>query len=267
MAITTYDKYIDACNRESAYMFLKAGPATQLAGGLTSLWRVGTIPTQPGIPTATADICTKATVGAYNYPSPAGSNTAYLGSISFGNTVAHTVFLFDRLAHNGALVANSTAAVTLNMTLPEGRGVASNGVGSYWFYEIYADIGTTGTTLTAKCTKSDGASVDIAVAIGGASPANRAGRLFPILPSGDYSIKSIEQVRLTATTGTAGSYGIVGAYLITGVWGGVANIGMMWDYAQLNLPHLASNSCLWFALIAGNATTGTIQGTFSIIDG
>jgi hypothetical protein len=153
------------------------------------------------------------------------------------------------------------------MTLPEGRGVASNGVGSSWFYEIYADLGTTGTTLTAKCTKSDGASVDIAVAFSGASPANRTGRIFPILPSGDYSIKSIEQVRLTATTGTAGSDGIVGAYLITSVWGGVANIGTMWDYAQLNLPNLPSNSCLWFALIAGNATTGTIQGTFSIIDG
>jgi hypothetical protein len=219
MAITTYDEFIEACGREQSFMFLKAGPATQLAGGLTSLWRVGTIPAQPGIPTATADICTKATAGAFNYTSPEGSNTAYLSGINFGNTVAHMVFLFDRLAHNGALSGTATGAVTLNMTLPEGRGVASNGVGSYWFYEIYDDFGTSATTLTAKCTKSDGASVDIAVVFGGASPANQAGRIFPILPSGDYSIKSIEQVRLTATTGTAGSYGITGAYLITSVWG------------------------------------------------
>ncbi|MFH1640457.1 MAG: hypothetical protein ABIA66_00700 [Candidatus Omnitrophota bacterium] len=267
MAITTYDGLIASFNNTKEMIFLKAGPATQLAGGLSSLWRVGTIPTQPAIPTATADTCTVSTLGAFPFNPPSAANTLYFAQLQFQNTVAHGVLFMDRVVHNGGLVGNSTAPVTLDFTIPTGRLLASGGTNARWFAEIYTDIGTTATTLTVNCTKSDGASVDIALAFGGASPANRAGRLFPILPSGDYSIAALNTARLTASTLTAGSYGFVLSKLITGVWGGIANVGTAWDFAQLNLPILASNSCCWMVLQAGNATTGTIQGTATFVEG
>ena len=267
MAITTYDGLVSAFNSGQTFMFLKAGPANQAAGGWTSLWRVGSIPTQPNIPTATLEICTKATLGAFNFASPSGTAVPYISRISYMNTVSHGVFLFDRIIHNGGLKGDNTGSISVQMSAPVSRGIASGGFGAFWFAEIYTDLGTTGTTLTANVTKSDGASADIALTWSGASPANRAGRLYQILPSGDYAISTIHSVRQTATTGVSGSFGIVLASLITQHDSGVANIGKTLDYAQLNLPTMASNSCIWFALLSGATAPGTIQGTFTVVNG
>lgn len=265
--ITTYDGLISSFNLGQTFMFLKAGPANQAAGGWTSLWNVGSIPAAAGIPTATAAICTKATAGSFNFASPSGTAVPYISRVSYMNTVAHGVFLFDRIMHNGGLSALATGVITIGMSCPVGRGISSGGFGSFWFAEIYTDIGTTGTTLTANVTKSDGASANIAIAWGGASPLNRAGRLFQILPSGDYAIDTVHTIRQTASTLATGSYGIVMASIIAQHDSGVANIGKTHDYAQLNLPTMASNACIWFGLLSGATAPGTIQGTFTVVAG
>jgi hypothetical protein len=119
------------------------------------------------------------------------------------------MILVDLLNVSGGLNATLTTAQTTNLPTAAltrhttGEGVMAGIV-------IYTIIGTTATTVRISYTNSAGVSgrTSTATTFGG-SFYRETGVLLPIpLEAGDTGVQSIESVTVTATTGTAGNFGV-----------------------------------------------------------
>lgn len=261
------------------YQINKATVANQLAGGWTSLWRATGVPAQAAIPGAAA-VCDKTLTGALaNFTNGGGSDVNYLAHVWLAlATAGQAVGFFDRLAHMGGLSGATTGAQTVNVDV---SGATSNlasrcnqGSGAQyyndvmWFAEIYTDIGTTGQTCTVTYTNAAGTSGQtLTFTLGGASPANRAGRMFPLIPANGGFIKSIQTVSISTTTGTAGSWGITAMKQLTVCAGTpLANMVQSYDWAALGLPMIPNDACVMMALPSNITTSsGTVIGGARIV--
>lgn len=274
MAITTVDGIINGLGNSAQQLLInKATIANQLAGGFTSLWRATGTPGQGAIPT-TAAVITNPLTGAFSFTNPTGGPKSYIARSFFvcGNS-GTDIQIHDRLAHMGGLLGNNTGAQTVGVDV---SGSGSNmdlrrGAADYsdvqWWLEIYTDIGTTGVTATVTYTNTDGTTGrTTTLTIGGTSPANRAGRFFPIQGSGGEFIQSIQTIQ-HATTGTAGNYGITATKIITTVSCPLLNYGVVYDWAQLGFPVVADSACLFLVVLAGTTSSGTVVGTAKLIQG
>ena len=271
MAITTYDGLIAGLGAGQSFLISKASIANQGAGGYTSLWRATGIPAQPAIPTATVSTVVNSVGGGAinNTMTVATGLTAYMGRLGICGSLSHMFFVCDRIVHNGGLVANTTALTTLNTyDLPTDRDLdLTNYSDIHYFYEIYTDIGVTGTTVTFGYDSPTSSAQTVVVAIGGASPLNRAGRMFEILPNTGHPIVRLKTARLTATTGTAGSWGIVGVQELGAGPMGQINIGVMYDFAQVGLRKVSSGAYMMAYIISSTTSSGTPNGMIKIITG
>lgn len=268
MSITTYDQLIAALARAQVFDWNKATIATQAAGGYTSLWLGAGSPLAGTIPTTVTATCTNSLTGTWPFQA-GGTLTTYLGRLVWSGATQHTLFLYDRLSHLGGLVGNSTVTqMTASIGIPTSRNAASDGSDVHWFAEIYTAIGTTATSLTINYTNENG-SVGYAtfITFGGASPAGIASRIYRIIPTTSRYIKSIQSVRLTATTGTAGSFGITCAKLVCEFPSGTPNMGTIFDFAQLGMPVIPDSGCLWLVGLLSAAATGAQQGDLRLIQG
>lgn len=265
MAINTYDKLIPAVLSSQSTVISKATIANQLAGGLTSLWRATGIPAQGAIP-AGAAVCTKDTVGAWGFVNPPVGQESNLSGLSVCGATPHLFRVYDRLSHMGGLSGIVTTAQAVNLTIPANRNAAANGSDVRWFLEIYTDIGVTGVSGTLTYVDSTDTTRTMALAVGGASPANRASRLFDVIPTPGQIIKSITSFQ-HATTGTAGSYGFTCAKLLTSQSMGQPNVGLSFDFAQLAAPKIPDDACLWFVVSSSAAASGQINGSIALMQG
>ena len=136
-----------------------------------------------------------------------------------------------------------------------------------WWLEIQADIGTTATNCTITYTNAAGTPAQTLVQSIGSTTnsANRAGRMFPLLPSD--GIRSVETVQLTATTGTAGNFAVVATRRILSKSLGLANSGIVYDWSMTGLPRVPADTCLFPVIICGTTTTGTLIGTLRVAAG
>ena len=277
MAIDTLDKLIASMgNAAQQIIWNKASIANQLTGGFSSLWRATGNPGQGAIPAAGA-LCDNTLLGAGVFTNPVGGLSSYLGRhFSVSGNAATDIQIHDRLAHMGGLSGSVTTAQAVNVDV-SGSGsnlTARRGASDYsdlcWWLEIYTDIGTTGVTATVTYTRAPGGAGDTGrtttLAIGGTSPANRAGRLFPIVPVAGEYIQSIQSIQHT-TTGTAGSYGITVSRSRASVSMGLANAGVVADWAYLGLPKIEDSSCIWLVMVCGTTSTGTLYGVTKVIQG
>lgn len=273
MAITTYDQLVSAFASAQSFLFSKASIANQGAGGYTSLWRATGLPTQPTIPTATVATCITAvtdTTGAFNYGMSVTTGLSiYIAKMAVCGSVSHAMFFADRLVHNGGLVANATTLTTFNsFDLPDDRGLdLTNYTDIHWFYEIYTDIGTTGTTVTFTYDSPTSSVQTVAVAIGGTSPLGRAGRMFEIPPNAGHPIVRIKSSRLTATTGTAGSWGIVAVHEHGLYPMGQVNVGSLFDFAQVGLHEIPITAHMFMYVLSSTTSSGIVSGLFRFVKG
>jgi hypothetical protein len=275
MTISNLDGLIDAlANNAQTLIVNRASIANQLAGGFSSLWRGTGTPAQGAIPGAAA-VCTKALTGAMSFNNPTDPVKSYIarGFLVSGNS-ATDVQLHDRLAHMGGLSGTSTGSQTVSVDVSGSSNNLANrrGASDYsdvqWWVEIYTDIGTTAVTLTVTYTNAAGTSGrTTTLSIGGASPANQDSRMFQIIGNGGEFIQSIQSVQQSATTGTAGSYGITATRSLCGMSLGLANAGSVYDWALLGLPRIHDDACLFPIMICGTTSTGTLYGNFKLIQG
>ncbi len=275
MTITSLDQLVDAMgNLSQSVLINKASIATQLAGGFSSLWRATGNPAQGAIPGAAA-VCTSALLGAIPLNNPGGGRALYLARaflLSANN--ATDVQYHDRLAHMGGLSGVLTTAQTVGVdvsgagdNLPNRRG-GTDYADVQWWAEIYTAIGTTAVTCTVTYTNAAGTTGRTTTfTIGGASPANQPSRLFPIIGNGGEYIQSIQSVQLSATTGTAGSWGITATRALAGLSLGLANAGVVADWQYLGLPRVHDSACLMLVMIPGATSTGLLYGTAKIVEG
>lgn len=257
--LATYKTLLAAQRDLNAF---NAGSNTTIAGRWHDLWRalvpLGNVPT-------TAAACDRTTVGALGQENAgAGEVLTVIGARANANGPG-VYLLIDRLSHQGGLSGIVTGTVTTNLptaALPR----YADGAGVMIGLTIYTQIGTTATTITATYTNQDGtgsrATPLVAFGATGFREANRM-ILLP-LQSGDTGVRSVESVTLTATTGTAGAYGVtlfkpLVPIVITDSSGVLSAGGFLSGSVLGGLPQILDGACLSMLCCPGTVN-GQVSG-------
>lgn len=280
MTITNRDQLISALgNNSSRFVIDKASVANAVAGAYYSLWRATGQPGQGAIPTSTA-VCDNALTGAIGFTQQVAPATSYGG---WANAVcsnsAVTIEIHDRIAQMGGLVGNVTTAQTvtgfdLSTLLATSNLDTRKGDANYsdvqWWLEWYTDTGATASNATIAATFNDGTSANLTVvAVGGTL---RASRLLPLngliaaAQAGKY-IRGITSVTLSASTGTAGNFGVTATRPRMTLPLPLANKAEVYEWAQLGFPEIFNSSCLFPVELCSTTTTGTVRGGGKIAHG
>lgn len=271
MAISTRDKLIDALgNNSSRFVIDKASIASQTAGTFVSLWRATGQPGQGAIPAAAA-VCDNTLTGAMGFTqqvAPATSYGAWANAVC--STSAMTLEIHDRLMHMGGLNGTLTTAQTVNLdvnaNLASGnidkRKGDSNFSDIQWWLEWYTTTGSTAVTATVSVTYNDGTSGTLSASLAATRPASfmlPLTGLIPVAAAGKY-IRDVDSVQLSATTGTAGSFGVTATRPRMTMPLPLANKMEVFDWAALGLPEVANSSCLFPIVLTSTTSTGTVRG-------
>ena len=278
MAITTRDQLIDAMgNNASRIVIDKASIANAAAGQFHSLWRATGQPGQGAIPAASA-VCDHTLVGAMGFrqqTAPATSYGAWANAVCSNSAV--TIEIHDRLMHMGGLSGIVTIAQTVSVNL---NGVTANNMVErlgdsnfsdvQWWAEWYTDTGATASNATVAVTYNDGTTGSLTTFAAGGTV--RAGRMIPLnnlIPAAAAGkfIRSIDTVTLSASTGTAGSFGFTATRPRMTMPLLLANKMEAFDWAQLGLPEIFNSSCLSLIELCSTTSTGTVRGGGKIAHG
>lgn len=279
MSITTRDQLIDALGNNSSRLVLdKASIANTVAGQFHSLWRATGQPGQGAIPAAAA-VCDHTLTGSMGFAQQVAPSTSYGGwANGVCSNSAVTIEIHDRLMHMGGLVGNVATAQTANLDVSANLATnnldARKGDANYsdiqWWLEWYTDTGSTAVTATVNVTYNDGTSGNLTgislAATRRASFMQPLNGFIPAADSGKY-IRDVNTVTLSATTGTAGSFGVTATRPRMTLPLPLANKMEVFDWAQLGLPEIFSSSCLFPLQLAGTTSTGTVRGGGKITHG
>ena len=279
MTITSRDGLIKALgNNSSRFILDKANIVSQAAGTYVSLWRATGQPGQGAIPAATT-VCNNTTLGGMGFTqqtSPAASYGSYMEVASSISAV--TVEIHDRLAHMGGLSGTVTTAQTVSLDLSTlgATNNISNRIGDtnysdvQWWLEWYTATGTTAVTVTVNVTYNDGTTGALTGAsLAATRPASfmlSLNALIPAASSGKY-IRGVNTVTLSATTGTAGSFGVTASRPRMTLAAPIANMKFIADWAQLGFPEIFNESCLFPIVLTSTTSTGTVRGGGKISHG
>lgn len=211
MAITTYSALLSKLSspRQTLHVPKVGGGSAYTSIPFNSLWK--SYP-NPGTTPTTAAACDNSMVGSIGggyYGLWDSGTTGRIGQISVTSNDPAVYVIADRLSHQGGLSGTTTGAQTTN--LPTATLTRyTDGVGVWAALEIYTGVGTTARTVTASYTNSASASGHTTeVTQFGGSNYNSAGRFVPLpMQSGDFGVKSVESVTLSASTGSAGNFGV-----------------------------------------------------------
>ena len=279
MTITTLDALVSAMGNNSSRIIIdKASIANAVAGQYHSLWRATGQPGQGAIPTAAA-VCDHTLTGAFRFDqqtAPATSYGAWAQAVCSNS--ATTVEIHDRLMHMGGLVGNVATAQTVNLDLNANLATANLDVRKgdanfsdvQWWLEWYTDTGSTAVTATVAVTYNDGTTGNLSnvslAATRRASFLVSLNGFIPAAAAGKY-IRDVDTVTLSATTGTAGNFGVTATRPRMTMPLLVANKTETFDWAALGLPEIFNSSCLFPIVIAGTTSTGTVRGGGKISHG
>ena len=277
--IENIDNLVKALGNNSSRIVLdKASIASQTANSYCSLWRATGQPGQGAIPTvvATCNNTTVGTIGFNQQMSPSTSYGAYL-EIATGNA-AMTMELHDRLANMGGLNGTLTTAQSVNLDL--NTLLATDNIGRrkgdanysdvQWWLEWYTATGVTAVTATIVVTYNDGTTGNLSVlSLAATRPASHMIPLNSLIPSAQSGkfIRGIVSVTLSATTGTAGNFGVTVTRPRMTLSSPFANFKFIADWAQLGLPEIYNSSAIFPIVLTSTTSTGTVRGGGKIAHG
>ena len=277
--IENIDNLVKALGNNSSRIVLdKASIASQTANSYCSLWRATGQPGQGAIPTvvATCNNTTVGTIGFNQQMSPSTSYGAYL-EIATGNA-AMTMELHDRLANMGGLNGTLTTAQSVNLDL--NTLLATDNIGTrkgdanysdvQWWLEWYTATGVTAVTATIVVTYNDGTTGNLSVlSLAATRPASHMIPLNSLIPSAQSGkfIRGIVSVTLSATTGTAGNFGVTVTRPRMTLSSPFANFKFIADWAQLGLPEIYNSSAIFPIVLTSTTSTGTVRGGGKIAHG
>lgn len=265
-------------NNSSRLVIDKASISNAAAGQFHSLWRATGQPGQGAIPGAAA-VCTNALTGAMGFTQQTLPATSYLAILEgLCANAGSTLEIHDRLMHMGGLVGNVATAQTANLDVYANIGTsnldARKGDANYsditWWLEWYSDTGSTAVTATVNVTYDDGSSANLtAISL---AATRRASLMMPLngsIPAADSGkyIRDVNTVTLSATTGTAGSFGVTATRYRAALYKPLANARFTADWAGLGLPEVPNSSCLMLIQLAGTTSTGVVRATGKVIHG
>jgi hypothetical protein len=246
-----------------------AAATAPIAGRGCSLFRYEGMPAGGAVPTAAA-IPDRATVGAMPFSAPGGGREKLLIGAGIAPLVPGVFVLYDRLFHIGGLSGIVTTAQTVQGATPTPALTRNTGgAGNFAFYEVYSILGTTGATLTMTYTDQDGntgQTSTINIGATGFREETRAQRI--PLAAGDSGIRAVASVQLSASTGTAGNFGITIARPLALIPVGAAGIMGWRDYTTglPGIPAIDPNACLALLFIPGAATAPEVFGGLGFVE-
>lgn len=185
-----------------------AAAVIPIAGQPQSLWEFEGSPSHGAVPGTTVAYPDNTTVGGWRQTDPGGGRQKW-GSAVGGNSVAQgTLVLYDRLAHISGLSGTVTTAQAVSASAITRY---TNGLGNFIAFEIYTQVGATGTTIVADYTDDAGNAGQTSTAVPFGATNNREAQRFArlSLAAGDQGVRAVNTVTLAATTGIAGNFGIV----------------------------------------------------------
>lgn len=264
MAITTMDGLVSAMASAQYVDTEEASMTSKAAGQFQSLWTAGGRPGAGAAPGSAGGIAnTSSTTGAIPFSNPGGSNTLYLARLEISGATAGSIILYDRLVSTSTLSGIVATSQTISSTALT-RSTTGTNVG-LWI-EWYSATGSTATTATFSYTNQAGTSGQSTSVAFPASPV--AGQMIPVpLAAGDTGVRAVASCTLSATTGTAGNFGITLASRVATVPIPVANIGQLYDYAQVGLPVISSNACLAYKVLCSATNTGLLVSGLTLAQG
>lgn len=180
------------------------------SGFFNSLWLMDGGPT--GVAPTSAAACSASTQGALPIPTTvSGSNRLYLVNHEVEHTLAvqARVVLYDRLLACGGF--DSTVASPTLHTVGGTLTRHTSGHGNFMFLEWYANTGATPVNVEVLYTNQDGTSGRSSILTGLFSAVDYRSTskiLLVPLQAGDTGVRSVQSVELSASTGTAGNFGI-----------------------------------------------------------
>ena len=277
--IENIDNLVKALGNNSSRIVLdKASIASQTANSYCSLWRATGQPGQGAIPTvvATCNNTTVGTIGFNQQMSPSTSYGAYL-EIATGNA-AMTMELHDRLASMGGLNGTLTTAQSVNLDLStllstdniNVRKGDANYSDVQWWLEWYTATGATAVTATIAVTYNDGTTGNLsALSLASSRPASHMISINSLIPSAQSGkfIRGIVSVTLSATSGTAGNFGVTVTRPRMTLSSPIANFKFIADWAQLGLPEIYNSSAIFPIVLTPTTSTGTVRGGGKIAHG
>ena len=278
MTISTRDQLISALgNNSSRFVIDKASIASQAAGTFVSLWRATGQPGQGAIPAAAA-VCDNTLTGAMGFTqqvAPATSYGAWANAVCSNS--AMTLELHDRLMHMGGLNGTLTTAQTVNLDLNANLGSRNldkrkgdaNFSDVQWWLEWYTATGSTAVTATVAVTYNDGTTGTLSASLAATRPASfmlPLNGLIPAAGAGKF-IRAVNSVQLSATTGTAGNFGVAATRPRMTIGTPIANFKSIADWAQLGLPEIFNSSCLFPIVLTSTTSSGTVRGGGKIAHG
>lgn len=265
MAITSMDSLVNAIASYKPIPFLYASLSNMAAGVLASLYTASRQPPQGSTPSSPVTL-TSSDPGCISIPG--GSGTVYLAGLSYGGTVAGSLILVDRLAHMGGLSGTVTTSQTVNLSISTAASqnrCSQSGSDVLWGLEWYTDTGSTAVTATVSYTNQNdvsGRTTTVSLAA-----TRRAGMFLPIIPAAGDTIKSVQSVTLSASTGTAGNFGVTAVRIIRTFPIPLANVGFNADFADTGLAKIESTSFLTFLFLNSTTSTGVITGDIILVVG
>ena len=264
MAITTQDQLLAKIAEAGQKPFAKQGATGKGAGSYHSYWAQGGLPgagaAQGSVNGAVPD---DATAGAILFNNPAAPALTYLARLGLALSPGNGMFeLYDRLWHNSGL---SGVVATAQAIAQPALTRSADGVGVELYAEWYAPTGATAVNATASYTNTDNVAGRLATAAFPASPV--AGQMVPFnLAAGDRGIRSVQSLTLSATTGTAGNFGLTLFKNVVEVPSG-ANVGQSFDAYDLGLPQIPNDACLAMMVLLNQTAVPSVNGSFVLAQG
>lgn len=212
-------------------------------------------------------------MGGVPLPTFGSGEEGYVLRFAPVGATANTFLLMDRISAMGGLSGTNTGVQTVNLgvytAVADGR-LRSDLLDAEWYVEIYADLGTTATNLTVTYTDVNNTSSKTVVITGftGTSPLNRRGRLVAIMPTDGIQIQSVQSVQLSASSGTAGNFGVTVYKQICELGQSIANVmGVGADAISQGLPRIQQKSCLSLVVQCTTTSTGNVMGRLNVGSG
>jgi len=262
MTITTLDGLV--AGAKTKLPFYKASATAKAANTFQSLWKVGTLPLAGETPPTGAGAApTRATLGSFNFTEVGGETVAYVARALLKMATLGELILYDRLVHTSGLSGTSTSEQAVNSAA---LTRSTDGVGVEMFIESYAATGATASTCTISYTNQAGTAGRISSFAFQATPVVGQMQLCP-LQAGDTGVKSVQSVTLSASTGTAGDFGITLAKRLMDLSVDAVNNSKLYSPFDVGLPAITPSACLALMVYATATNTGILSGSLDIIQG
>ena len=250
-----------------------AAAVASVAGNYTSLWQYNGSPSSgTNVVPTTAAICHRTTAGSLSQTDPISGNLYCVGIVatvagSAAATGAGTLIIYDRLCHMGGL-SGTTLGNQIVSASASTRYTGSMSAGNQIYVNIYTAIGNA-VRINATYINQDGITMITPSASFGGVGLKEVDRVINLpLASGDTGVQTVNSIILSATTVTAGNFGVFIGHPIVVVPLAIPCIASVRDtiFGVPSLPQIFPDACLAMLWLANSTAIPQLYGELRLVE-